>query len=258
MAKKLKDTTEIEYMAKDVFDAHIRSLLPKKTTIVWEKGDQPPDHFLMVDEQKFAVEVTRILDKIKVGDELMESPMIDDQLSRFAKEISEEFKSSPTLNGFYVLSMQPLPNFRTEKPELKKKINDFLISTRDKVEANMDLPSGWKIDKLNNENKGFGYIYSPGYATWEIEAKNQLIIILGEAIQKKKRKLAKFSIPKILLFVDKFIYSTNKMWQTITPQIKDSSFHTSARIILAEKKCQILWSERSELLSKYEELGKNS
>ncbi len=122
----------------------------------WEEGEDPPDFYLTVESERFAVEVTNLIDEIEVNKEDAPRPSytaaevtnpIDEievngkdvsrlsytmVVDKLASEIEKESLKNGIMGGSYVLWVNgPLKDFSKHKRHIKAKALAFLEQMKD-------------------------------------------------------------------------------------------------------------------------------
>ncbi len=204
--------------------------------IVWEdvaQQDEPPDYILHLNNEKYAVEVTRLIETIELQPQSQSSLGVSASLSRFVKNIEQTALRDDILHGGYVVKLWPLDNFSAIQGTMFEKALEYIRKTKslETAPAIILLRQNWKkcsIQKLGNKKNyvGEAIIYE---AKWEGEANQELCLIMGAAITEKRYKLRNIVIPKILLLLDSYGYThiTGNIWQDCLSKNKDVQwFHT--------------------------------
>jgi hypothetical protein len=189
-------------------------------TLEWievSQEEEPPDWYLDVEDYRFAVETTSIVEYLWAFDPPLSSFAIAASLTGFVDTIEREAKSRGPLNGAYLVSLAPIPRFR----ENEKWLYDELMSY---IERTRHLPSAERFDlgrikhqtisisKLESKREYVKQAVSFG-AKFEGEAFEDLVKIIALALEKKSSRLQEISHPIVLLQLDAFHYSGSDDWR---------------------------------------------
>ena len=96
---------EDEEKCKKAFDSFLKQLY-QENEYLWipqEDRNKSPDIFLQLLGTKYAVEITSILEKTKIGSSLVEHVEIDESVMDFVENIKKEAISDGTLRGTYTV-----------------------------------------------------------------------------------------------------------------------------------------------------------
>lgn len=207
---------------------------PERLRIRWDTVPQqfePPDYYLTIEGNRYAVEVTGITDKIDLNGETYESLCVSNSLHRFVDEIEKEAKSKGILAGTYVIGLSPLSDFRVRREEIRLKLLEYIEITQNmrKAKSEKVVDNGFErinIEKLDISENTIEPVmsYTP---KWKGESIEELRYALNHSLNIKSQKLSKIYDPIILIFLDSFIYLDVPDWENIIEQLEISSkFHT--------------------------------
>jgi len=207
---------EDEDYAKASFDGYLRNKYPG-IAIKWEdvaQQHEPPDYFIYLDAEKIAVEVTTLVEAIELGGR---SPItfqgVIKWMDEFVKEIEKTAIKQGYLHGAYVISFnRPIKNFGGVKSQIHLDILNYIHETMSFESA--PEKTVYKAPKLQkctvtkvHQNTNHVYRAGPTNGKWEIESNKQLTDLINKSIQGKELKLSKVYFPKILLLLDKYLFS---------------------------------------------------
>lgn len=237
-----------EEIAKSGFDALLRRLFPT-TVILWEKvpqAQEPPDWYLQVDSDRYAVEATSIFEHISTLSGQMPSSSISAALHQFIDEIETVAVKEGILTGAYAVSLCPIPDFPAVKEDLGQRLLDYIRNTRSVPIA--PRANVWEvgrrsvcIQKLHGEKRYVAEIISFD-EKWEGEAQQELSRYLTTALEAKKAKLTHIREPIILLVLDAYHYADTEQWLQAVLEIPSrEAFHSICRIAPPDQ-ATILWS----------------
>jgi hypothetical protein len=226
--------SENEEFCKLKFDDFIRAS-SKNYSIVWEdvaQKDEPPDYFLYLDGNKYAVEATILVEKAEVGNLQLPSIEITASLWQITDDVEASAKNITCLNGAYIVSFsQPIANLKSVRDELFSKLLAYVKETQylSTAPERIVFEHGsqiCRIKKLHDEKDYIGQI-GPSGSKWEGEAQNEVCKLLTERINSKNHKLSKIKEPKILLLYDAYHFANVAMYKNCIPNIPElASFHT--------------------------------
>jgi hypothetical protein len=227
---------EDEEFAKSRFEAYVRSRLPKKT-IVWTPGDEPPDYYLTVGQDEFAVEITTLMDKVTTPRKEVTVEGLYASYDDFVKEIEAEASKSGILSGEYCVTFAPahLDIYRKRKI-LQNEVLDFIRNTQTYPEV---TATNMEIDGLPYCSifKGQGKIPRvcivgyPFVSKWDGEAIQQSYIILQNAIDTKAKKPAQLQKQKILVLRSTAVFSQVEIYRDFLPKVTNLQFFHTVFII---------------------------
>jgi hypothetical protein len=238
-----------EEICKAEFDTLVRTIFPQ-SQITWDdvKND-PPDWFLSIDNSRYAVEATSIVElSDSMGIQLSSIDVIT-SLHKFIKSVEKSAIEEGILNGTYVVTLCPIPNFGRIRKKLHNDLIDYVRETRDLSKAKEHIlryvrHQRISIKKEHSDKSSIGEAVSFG-AKWEGDAQKELEQFVMQALTKKVEKLNKVNDPIILLLLDAFHYSFMADWVSAINLCKNRiKFHTICRIV-PNKPSDILWSRSS-------------
>ena len=208
--------------------------------IRWEEvrpWEEPPDYYLWVEGQKFAVEVTSIVEMLPLEPNPVSSVGVSSALRTFVDKIEAQAKQQGILQGVYVISLQPLHHFQQVKDLLSRLLLQYIRETRsvDKAPSQVVFQqrhARWAIQKIagGGDNNYVGEIISFD-GKWEGEAFQELCVLIQRALSTKATKLRRLTLPIILLLLDRYHYVDPPEWQACVQRLFGcQQFHTVAHI----------------------------
>ncbi|MES1244561.1 MAG: hypothetical protein ABUT39_23345 [Acidobacteriota bacterium] len=235
-----------EEFAKEAFSR----ALPELGTlgpVIWEAGAEPPDFFLLLSEERFAVEVTRIVGQIELDGKRESKRKSGAVLRRFAEALQVTAREQGILRGAYVVWLEPVSDFAEIEPQARLAFLDYVSRTRNLRKAPREVilkrrSLHWSIEKIHDQKDYLLAMRSEGTGGRLSEVVKDLPNLVATAAEAKKAKLAALAMPHILLLVDDYHYADSDMWQNAAANSLCASFHTIARVF-QEYECQILYSE---------------
>ena len=238
-----------EELCKNSFDRFLKNLLPY-SSISWEDVPQkcePPDYYLCIDDNRYAVEVTILMKKVNVGKKHKPLPhrRISENLQCFIKnDIESIARDNNYLCGTYWVSFsEPIKNF----PNNKRKIQSSLLSYIRKTQNLNNAPcqvvyktgrQDCEIEKTGDRDDKVCIGISLTTSKWDGEINSEVYQLLDESIGKKVYKLRNISCPKILLLHDQYLFACSQKYKSFILSISSRfSFHT---VFLVENKSKSL------------------
>jgi hypothetical protein len=221
--------------------------------IRWEEvqqADEPPDYYLWLKEQRYAVEITSVIDLIPTKPRPQPSLGISSALSRLVDEVEREAQRQGILNGAYAVSLEPLDNFDMVKPAIIKGLLQYIVDTQHIPKASSRIVfenegQDCTIEKLHHDKDYVAEAISYP-AKWEGEAATELCAGLKSILQTKKRKLKDITYPVVLILLDVYHYSANRIWKDCLDQIEVRyAFHTICKVG-GGRDSSILFTQSSE------------
>ena len=217
-----------EEYAKASFDGYLRNNYPN-IMIKWEEVDkqnEPPDYFVYLGTHKVAVEVTTLMEAVELGGKKAIT-FLDaiKWMDEFVKEIENTAIEKSYLHGAYVIRFnRPIKNFGNLKQQIRSEILSYLHKTRsfesapEKVVYKAPRLQKCTIAKIS-QNANCIYRAGPTNGKREGESNTQLTEIMNKSIHEKESKLSKVQFPKILLLLDKYLFSEfNKLAEIEIPK----------------------------------------
>jgi hypothetical protein len=220
-----------------------------------EDGEDPPDFYVTVERERFAVEVTNLMDEIETGGADIPRLSYTNSVHKLTIEIEEESRNSGTLRGHYVLWVNgPFENFSKLKKHIKSKSMVFLeqtkntspgygeyllaadetgaILTTDFTDQPPEVLQGeavfcfiWKKDDCSNHLSLI--ITSPKFMDWKVELERDACKLLQRSISEKCDKLKDVTSKRILLLPDLSRFMDLKVYQKCVAKLHGlENFHS--------------------------------
>jgi hypothetical protein len=229
-----------EELCKAQFDAFVRRFsTPPKVT--WEEvaqRDEPPDYYLLLDNTKFAVEVTTLIEVVRVG---TSSPLPHFQIGRlfeqFVDKVEEIAKKEGYLRGNYLVSFStPIDNFAAVQDRIQDKLLEYIRSTSGSETAPLETvfervvpqqrPQQCGIQKLDSGPDRV-VVGRPFWFKWEGEAAEGICDLLNESLNTKADKLKGVGEPVVLLLLDEYRFADRQMYEDCVHRLSSlARFHT--------------------------------
>ena len=195
-----------------------------------ENRNVSPDIYLQILNTKYAVEITSILEKVKLGNRVIDHIEIDKSVMEFVENIKEEAIKEGVLQGAYTIFYKPIEKIGKNKWVIAARIWDYLLRTKNMSSAPQEYVfgeghNGWYILK-HHSNKNY-LSRTTGDAKWKGESVNELCDLLNKTLERKVKVLRLISLPQILLVLDRFAWIDAKNWiQYRERLINLDKFHT--------------------------------
>jgi len=208
----------------------------KHTAITWKEvkqSDEPPDYYLYLENEEFAVEVTSIMEDINVSPQPRSFKAIWASIKEFVDDIGRQARTGGYLKGHYFISMSPLDNFGAVRNSLTNDLINYIHETRHLRTAPQRVvyETGKRrcfISKCSDDldHVAYGISFDP---KWVDE--RELCSLIAESLKEKCRKLSHVHQPKILLLIDVFTHGTIASWEKCLPGLSTlDAFHTIFRV----------------------------
>jgi len=204
------EKSKIEELCKNSFEKNLKDKFGFKN-INWELGDEPPDYFLYLNNRKYAVEVTTIMESIELYDKKFPIATIYISLINLVKEIKDESIKRGYLNGNYGIAFnKPITNLISHRQTIKENAIDYIRTTKEEESARpqyifREERENISILKLSDKINNVGNI-GPPRAKWHPKAKEEGFSLLKERIYTKTYKLKDIEMPKILLLLNHHLF----------------------------------------------------
>lgn len=222
--------SKIEEYCKSEFQDYLESTT-QVTQIKWEE-DEPPDYYLYMDGKKYAVEVSTLVQRFRIGELTLSRIGVVASLWDLVDEVERTAEKEATLNGTYVVRFsRPITDFGTVRDQLFQQLLSYMRRTRQHASARERVvfeqgKQRCTIEKLHNQRSHVGKI-GPSDAKWEVEITEEVCSLLQERIDTKHDKLRDISDPKVLLLYDAYQLATPKAYQSCLDDLTHlDEFHT--------------------------------
>lgn len=220
-----------EENCKSAFDEFLK-VHYQDSDIDWQDGNRnkSPDYYLTLCGTKFAVEVTSILEKVTLGNKIIDHIKIDISVKRLIDDIKKDAIEKGIIKGAYIVRYKPIKDLGKQKQAIATRIMDYLKRTQNVSSAPAEDIVGeghlrWYIWKVHSEKSYLTRTTED--AKWEGEAANELCNLLNKAFETKAKKLEIISLPKILLIHGRFAWIDADQWrQYLTKLSYVDNFHT--------------------------------
>ena len=216
-----------------------------------EPWSDPPDFRLTADGVEYAVEVTRIMESIRVGNRLMTEQAALAAMRRFAARVEVDARSAGILNGLYSLHLSPVADFKAVETGLRRGILAYLSETAlISAAPRRDLwrsrgGRSWWIAKYESRRPRLSASYSVGAARWQDELQAILTRLLRTAVETKILKTRRLTAPVVLVLVDEYGFAEPEDWAASFSEMGLVPFHTVIRAY-GDHECEALYSRRAD------------
>ena len=235
-----------ELTTHQCFDMYLKENYPGIERI-WEEPEiDPPDWFLTLGKNRFAVEATSITDLINIGHSIVPSPSVNFALSDFVDELETRAKERGILSGGYCVALAPIPNLHEHKEDLLSKFLQYIEDTQN-ISSPKELSLGYvrhnniSIRKFNSDQNYIGEVIQFD-AKWEGEAKDALNEYLKNSLDTKKSKLEQINEPIVLLILDAYQHSDITAWKDAINSIPSRNNYAVIAWINLPDDVMIIWN----------------
>lgn len=248
--------SENEEFCRSKFDEFIREN-SSIASIRWEdvaQRDEPPDYYLSLDGIKYAVEVTILMDKLKVGNLKLSPLAVIASLWSLVDEVEATAKRNHYLNGAYAVSFsRPIVDFSSIRDQLFDDLLAYVKATQNVSTApeHFVLEQGAQkcaIQKLHDQ-KGYIGKVGPSGGKWEVEVAEEICTLLEERVSDKRHKLSKIIEPKVLLLYDAYHFANPEMYRSCLDSLAQLRFFNTIFVVPSNQAGWVLYSENSHWLS---------
>jgi hypothetical protein len=228
--------SSIEEYCKSQFDKFLaRTLI--SFDVKWEDVCAArPDYYLFIDNVKYAVEVTSLVEQIPLGKLSPISALgVDKFLIDFVQDVERSAIKEGILYGQYVVSLTPINNFEDFLYKVKDALLAYIRKTRDvesfppeQIFRKVILPHlqlceiskiGLKRDKV--------YESLSGLPKSEGDIQADLLSLLNDRLAIKTQLLKNIPEPKILLLMDRYSHADLQDYKNCIKKVQGlESFHT--------------------------------
>ena len=235
-----------EAMARDAFRNALQRAGVRDTR--WRRGREPPDYYLRVGGRSYAVEVTRVMEEHTAAGVPIPTHGVRASLERLSQAIEREALRAGILSGSYGMTLAPVPNLRCVAPQLIAQALRYIGATRLVAHAPrtilVALPQGRKIaiQKVGASPNRVAGIMLIGPVKRGPLVQQELIRLLSECLERKRKSLSRVRLPCVLLHVDSYVYGELAHWRCGAAHVDVAGFHTVARVADVGV-CQVLHSE---------------
>jgi hypothetical protein len=190
-------------------DALSRLLRQRGLNDSWSEGTEPPDWFLEVAGQRFAVEVTSIHGVTSFDGQERNWTQISHELTPFAQNVCDEVQSIVTIPGVFFVDFSPIPNLKSHKQEIVQALVEYFRGYspgRDAAESRVIARfQVGEVAVYRSSGVGNALVAGALLAGSRVSRlTDQLTDILPDAVRKKVSKMKAISEPVILVILDQY------------------------------------------------------
>jgi hypothetical protein len=224
-----------EEYCKTVFTEFLKSV-DSTSQISWrEPAQDPPDYYLTIDRDNFAVEVTQLMETYEVGNLKMPSVGMNHALVNFCRRLEKIATNEGLLQGSYCLHLEPIPDLKSKEEEIINKALKYMGRTRSfEIAGSEDLVvyqhNRIAIQKYGNSANLLEWIDTSGNAKWPGDIKDDIADIFRDVMVAKKEKMINVNEDKILLLLDRYSLADNNDWKEVVNPDLCIGFHSVALI----------------------------
>jgi hypothetical protein len=231
------------------FDSYVKKV-SMATEVVWEscEANDPPDYYVYLDNVKFAVEVTTLMETIQVGTIGLRQEAINQCLWQFVEGVERAAKSSGMLDGGYLVCFpQPIDGFGDLKDRIQRELLEYIRTTQGLAAAPEKTVyrkgrQRCAIQKLPDVSDKV-ILAGPDGAKGGFEVAEDVRRLVQERITVKIDKLADISYPRILLLYDRYCYAHRQIFTDCAPELSSlGAFHTIC-VVRGTEECILIHTE---------------
>jgi hypothetical protein len=177
----------------------------------WSPGCEPPDWFLEVAGQEFAVEATSIHGLTAMGEKSYNWTKLSVELLAFGEAVCREVESKVNIPGCFFVSFPSMPNLKSRKSEIVQAIISYFETDepREKPKNSIVLRVGKSEISVRKIGELGGSLIPQALPTGAFITRRdeQLESLLTTEIRKKLHKLRNVAEPVVLLVLDRYGFS---------------------------------------------------
>ena len=219
------------------------------------QAEEPPDYWLSIGTQRFAVEVTTLVTEYSQAGKTPASEIgIGASIARLCEAIEASAKEAGILRGLYVLCFEPpFDNFFPSKRAIADQAREFIAKTKDSPQTGFmpcRAPEGQQflIQKTSAQTCGVGHAMGSSSGGWAGDVEIQVQSLLDQVIAEKAGKLEGVKEPKILLLLDEYFCADATVHERCCKNVKAApSFRAIFLVTEAERVSRIYPSDGEPL-----------
>lgn len=240
MAGKVSMKRADEELCKSQFDMFLKAFVDLGE-VTWEEvaqKNEPPDYYLLLDDVRFAVEVTTLMEKVSVGtSSLLPRGVIHQFLKRFVDTVQSVARADGCLQGNYLVSFPtPIDGFADVQDSLREALLEYIRRNAGLNTAPQEIvferripqqrPQRCGIQKVNSDRDQI-VMGGPMWFKWEGEVSQDVCRLLNHRLDDKASKLKDIADPWILLLLDSYVFADAGFYQGCVSDLAAvSAFHT--------------------------------
>lgn len=234
-------TVDREVFCQDSFDKYLRKIF-QTNNISWQrvpKGEDPPDFYLSLNSELYAVEVTstEVMRDVTLGEGQVREHTYEVSHTNLIKEVEREAQNRGILSGLYIVDfLKPLTdqNFHKVKEVVVEELLSYVQRTSRLIESPVEpilyqYSTVCRIGKIRGNITGVFEAFSDAVWTEAPENAEKICKMLQSAITTKKKKLLQKgeTAPKILLLLNTYPFANEIIYRTCVSAVEDVDFfHT--------------------------------
>ena len=225
----------MRYDEEQCREAFSRLLQQQGLEDLWTEGTEPPDWFLEVGGQIFAVEVTSIHGSTNLAGRELTWVQLSKDLPSFAGDVCREVEARVRIPGWFTVDFPAIPHIKSHRAAIVQALVDYFEAC-----GTSPSPSGWNT-VLRLEGREIA-VYRMSETGSALDSRSlltgaaisrlddQLSIILPKAISTKARKMRDILHPVILVILDEYGFQRSiEEWRGYLPA-EVSSFMAVVRV----------------------------
>ena len=253
---------EREQFCADSFDRFLAHRLGIASR-VWEpvsRGQDPPDFFLTIDQENFAVEVTstEVMRGVSFGEGQIQEETYEHSHTQFIKDVEAAARNAGILKGAYAISFgrpMAISRFRQIRRYAQGQLLQYLERTQHLQSApDEDIRYGNRrichIFKAHDQRNIIYEAFTDLAWTESPEVTDKVCDLLQAAVTEKKEKvLAKgqvdprvLSLPKILLLLNTYAFADRSIYLSCVQSVESLDFFHSVFVIWGDGSCMLLFT----------------
>jgi hypothetical protein len=190
---------------------------------LWKEGTEPPDWFLEVAGQLFAVEVTSIHGSTNLGGREHTWVQLSNELAPFSKDICREVEARVQIPGWFTVNFPAIPHIKNHRSAIVEALVDYF-------EDSDSAPHfcGWHTVLRLERREVAVYRISEKGSTLDqrllltgaaiSRLDDQLSEILPRIVSKKALKMRNITSPSILVILDEYRFQRSvEEWRARLP-----------------------------------------
>ena len=238
-----------EIICQTIFNQYLASKCTS-SIIKWFDGDEPPDYYLTVNGESYAVEVTALIERINSGLGEKSINTISHSLQRMVDEAEHEADLRGDLNGRYtVYLLEPVERFAKLRVSITKKIIEYVRATKSADSLPQEVllwQNGRTCVAIAKSASQPSMIDSfdciEGSDGWLEELKATAYKLLQTAVNVKSRKMSHLDLPKILILDNQYLLADIDYYSACVSEVKGLDAFSVVFVVGIEGKGYMIYS----------------
>ena len=223
-----------EEFCKEAFTEFLNSR-PRGQPVAWKEVSQnaePPDYYLQIGNAKYAVEVTTLMGKVKVGSRQIPSAGVRAPHWSLIAGVETRARDEEYLSGSYVVGFHgPIEELSKEAAGIEQRLLLYIALTQDKDSAQMEsvFERGNSSCTIRKVARSPDRIVKTGPTSikWEDQIAREAREILWGRLDEKRKKLKGVPEPTILLLYAAYHFADREMYLRCRDEVAAATaFHT--------------------------------